>query len=51
VVDVTMSPEVKAVNRKAVSLIGMLSLVGGLYYTLFSVAKYIVGSIVFHSEN
>lgn len=30
-----MSPEVKAVNRKAVSLIGLLSLVGGLYYTLF----------------
>jgi hypothetical protein len=38
VVDITMSPEMKNVNRKATSLIGLLSLVGGLYYTLFSVS-------------
>lgn len=46
-----MSPEMKSVNRKAYSLTGLLSLVGGLYFTLFSVANYIVGSLVFHSEN
>lgn len=43
-INLVMSPYVKKITRKAYSLTGILSLIGGLYLTVFSVAKALVGN-------